>query len=490
MHKDKITNIYNQFIEDYGFLIKPFICFLIIYTLAIFPIIRANFNYIDDLGRVANGAAGWGSVYGRYLSDFLASFVHAGRYLTDISPLPQMIAVICLSLASTIIVYIFSSSKKISIFSMLAVIPLGLSPYFLECLSYKYDAPYMALSVLVSIVPILFIFKKKILLFITTILCTIIMCTTYQASSGIFPLLVLFYLFYQWNTSKELSTKKIINSGVVAAIGYLTGLLLFKIFCVKEVVGRVSTKIIPLNHFISGFFKNLSQYYHYVLTDFREIWLLLIALLLISFVILAIYNSKRNKMLSSIVTILLLVISSLIMFGVYPALTIPLYDPRAMYGLGICLALLAIIVVKSDKIYIFTLIAIALSWSFFTFAFTYGNALAEQKRYTDFRIQLVINDLNDLEIMNKDNIKKLKIDGSINKSPIIENMLPHYSILNRLVPQTFGSGWHWSGSYFYGYFKLQNIEWSTDDFPPLPILKDTMYHTIYGDDNTIVVSLK
>ena len=69
-------------------------------------------------------------------------------------------------------------------------------------------------------------------------------------------------------------------------------------------------------------------------------------------------------------------------------------------------------------------------------------------------------------------------------------MLPHYSILNRLVPQTFGSGWHWSGSYFYGYFKLQNIEWSTDDFPPLPILKDTMYHTIYGDDNTIVVSLK
>lgn len=35
---------------------------------------------------------------------------------------------------------------------MIAVVPLGICPYFLECLSYQYDAPYVALSVLLCVV--------------------------------------------------------------------------------------------------------------------------------------------------------------------------------------------------------------------------------------------------------------------------------------------------------------------------------------------------
>lgn len=41
-----------------------------------------------------------------------------------------------------------------------AVVPLGLSPWFLECFSYKFDSPYMALSVLASVIP--FIFGRRI----------------------------------------------------------------------------------------------------------------------------------------------------------------------------------------------------------------------------------------------------------------------------------------------------------------------------------------
>lgn len=128
-------------------------------------------------------------------------------------------------------------------------------------------------------------------------------------------------------------------------------------------------------------------------------------------------------------------------YGLYPALQVPLFSPRAMYGVGAFLALIMITIVNAEKIYPAKVVCACLCWCFFVFAFTYGNALAAQKNYTDFRVQLVIEDLNELEIMNTEEIKKIQLSGNIGKAPVIRNMPQNYQMLNRLVPDTFGGGW-------------------------------------------------
>ena len=158
--KEKIIVFFNKII----FFLKKYYCPLIIIflllLLSISAILKADFKYADDLGRVVNGYRGWGN-FSRYLSNLFSIFLHADTYLTDISPLPQIFAIIIMALASIILIHLFSNGKKITFFNIIAVIPLTINPYFLECLSYKYDAPYMAISVLASIIPFLFYKKSK-----------------------------------------------------------------------------------------------------------------------------------------------------------------------------------------------------------------------------------------------------------------------------------------------------------------------------------------
>jgi len=135
--------------------IKPVLLMFGIYLLGIISIIRANFYFMDDVGRSVDAFRGWIAM-SRYVAEFLSVFIHADARLTDISPLPQLLAVFILAISSVLLVYVLNDSK-ITIAGLLASIPVGLSPYMLECLSYKFDAPYMALSVLASIVPFLFL---------------------------------------------------------------------------------------------------------------------------------------------------------------------------------------------------------------------------------------------------------------------------------------------------------------------------------------------
>ncbi len=52
---NKLNNKKEYFLKITKQYSKPFIILALIFLLAIYPIIRANFNYIDDIGRVAYG---------------------------------------------------------------------------------------------------------------------------------------------------------------------------------------------------------------------------------------------------------------------------------------------------------------------------------------------------------------------------------------------------------------------------------------------------
>lgn len=482
------TGLHN--FSENRFLVKSFAFLAIAYLIGISAILRADFYYIDDLGRTALGYTGW-ETFSRYLSVLSSYFIHAGRYLTDVSPLPQLIAVVIMAAAGVIVICVVTGKKRFPVFCLVAAIPMGLSPYFLECFSYRFDAPYMALSVFVSVFPLLFYRDNQVKYVLFSIFGTVCMCTTYQASSGIFPMLVAALCIKRWVNGEK--TADIIWFAVVSAVGYLAGLLLFRLVLMHEVVNYSSTTVAPASQLVSNAVKNFDQYISYWRRDFKTNWMILIACMCIGFVYVTVRDTKQNKLLTLLLSAVVLAVLLLLSLGVYPFLVAPLFSPRGMYGLGFFMALMGIWIADAPKAYPAKLACLALSWVFFVFSFTYGNALSVQSQYTDYRISSVINELLTSETLDADSSKLVRITGSIGYAPAIENMPQDYQMLNRLVPVTFSdSTWYWGGFGFENYYGLENItitdsnERMNED---LPLIADNVLHTIRGDDEYIWIDL-
>ena len=75
---------------------KAFCGLFIFSMLYIFPIILANFYYIDDLGRSISGDTFWEG-NGRPLASLLTIALNGGMPLMDVSPWMQIVSVIILS---------------------------------------------------------------------------------------------------------------------------------------------------------------------------------------------------------------------------------------------------------------------------------------------------------------------------------------------------------------------------------------------------------
>ncbi len=469
---------------------KSFGILMFVYIIGLSSLLRANFNYIDDMERVAKGSKGWDN-YSRYLSNFLSSFIHADTYLSDVSPLPQIIAIMLLTIAGIISYYVISEQTKFTLEFLIALIPLGLSPYFLECLSYKFDSPYMALSVLVSVMPLLFYRKNIFLYFIISVTGTIAMCTTYQASSGIFPMLVVLLCMKKWTQGEQID--KIFKLGILSFVSYLFGLIFFRLFIMHPLDSYASTSVAPINQLLITTYKHLIKYYTLIKSDLKKEWIFLIILLELLFIYNSIHNTSRKKLYVFLISIMTLFIMHLLSFGIYPLLEKPSFSPRGMYGFGVLITFIGIYVITINKNIIGKFICFSLSWGFFVFAFTYGNALYVQRTYVDFRINLVIEDLNNMELFTTDDIKTVQISGTCGLSPVLENMPQDYQILNRLVPVTFRGYWYWGQYGFFNYYGIKNIISDTTidmEKKDYPIIKDTMYHTIKGIDNHILIELK
>lgn len=442
------------------------------------------------MGRVANGYKGWDD-FSRYTSDFLSGFMHAGDYLTDVSPLTQAVATLELAIASIVAVYVIAGQRSLTVWLVAAVLPLGLSPYFLECLSFKYDSPYMALSVLASVLPLLLMRRGRLAYGMAVIVCEIIVCTTYQAASGILPLLVIVVALRQWCSG--CSTREVLSFVLFSAGAYLAALAIFKLFIMQPTSSYLPKTLPPLVELPMTFFDHLKSYVKLVLSDFKKLWIVLMALVMFAFVWVMVRDTKRNRFATLAVTLGGLTLMVCLTFGVYPALDYPLFAPRAMYGVGALIAFPAIAVASSRHVLGGKMVILALSWCFFVFSFTYGNALCVQSQWVDFRIASVIDDLNDLEEFSTDEPKVIQIKGSVGYSPILRNQPQDYQMLNRLVPVTFQGEWLWGIAGFAQYYGLPNAKVEVFDGSfgeSLPLLQDGAYHAIYGDGERFLIVLK
>ncbi len=470
---------------------KAVLLLFLVYAVGISAILRANLYYQDDAGRAAYGYKDW-DYFGRYLSTGMSTFVHMGNYLADAAPMPQLLAMGILAVSAVLMLYIVYDRTAFSFWELAAAVPLGLNPYFLECVSFRFDASYMAVSVLAGILPLLYRRRNTVAYLFVSMLGILAVCTSYQSATGIYPMLVILLALRMWNQGT--SFKETVLFCLKSVAGYGLGLVYFKLVIMKPAdAGYVSNALPEAKNLLGNTLDNLKQYFSYVASDFQAFWLGLVLLMAVFFVILSVCTSRRKKLSALAMATAALAMMTLLCFGIYPVLAATLFAPRAMYGFGVLIVLLGITAAEGRGQICAKVPVVVLSWAFFVFAFIYGNVLNLQEEYTEFRIQLVIEDLNDMEVFTSDAPVTVQISGSIGKTPILDNMPQDYEMLHRLVPETFSGEDDLTQYRFFCYYDLRNVQQDNGiDLRErnLPVIKDTMYHTIRGAEDLILIELK
>jgi len=492
----KVTHEIKECLSEIDFrsFRKPVIIMSVIYLLGILTIMRANFLYKDDVLYAVSGYREWYN-WSRYFIVFLSYFVQPEISMTDISPIPQLLAVLVLAVSSVLLVYVLSD-KKITLVSLLASIPLGLSPFFLECLSYKFLAVYFALSILVCIIPFLFIARKKAF-FVCSVIGLLIMCMTYQAASGIYLIITLALSFNDWNGKRKDNREILLFLGQ-AVLSFCTAMVIFKLFLMRaNSAYDISNAMFSITQIIPGTLDNIKTYTMNINHDLSLIWKAGIVLVFVLFIIKSTYRSGQKKPASFFASILVISLSFIASYGAYSLLMKPLYADRAMFGFGVFLSILCVYVVSDFK-KIAVITVLALNWCFFTFAFSYGNALADQKRYASFRADILLQDLSAL-YPDKDKDKIIiQLSNTIGFTPAVKNIAKHNPIIYRLLSQDeCWDNYYFFVHYNYAPFSTANLKIVIREGEPyidfntldLPIVKKTYYHTIRSDGKRVLVEL-
>ena len=497
---NKCGSQFKIWCHDNRFLLKPFLVFLAVYLVAFSAMLIANVHYADDVARTVSGYPGW-SAFSRYIDTVASYGLFADTYLTNIAPLPQLIAIF-MSAASSLIVVCVVSGREIFkkrwtewIWRVVATTPLVLCPYFLECMAYQYDAVYMALSVLFVVLPLAFRKRSRLLYMVVLSVGMLGACMTYQASLGIYLTLVIFLTIKDWNEAENGKAGESLKFAVWSAGGFLASLLFFQKFLMRVRDVYVSNEVPEASSFFLQFTKHMEQYFRLLTSDFRALWLGLMILIAVGAGVLFIVRSKRNKILASVVALVGIIAMTLAAYAPYSVLEKPLFATRAMYPIGGCVAALGIYAV-SGKFRKAVLMPVAiLAWCFFVFALTFGNMLKEQNDYRNMQVGMVMSDLNEILPEMEEGTKTLVVRGQIGFSPVVQNTpKDRYRILRRLLGPTFGKDvpWmahqlSWTGMPGLMYDAQKAIEGDEDE---MEVLRETAFYTIRGDKTTIVVEFK
>lgn len=485
---------------------KPFLIVFSIYCFSMLALWRANVSFIDDVGRAPIGY-GWTSDFNRYSSSFLSFFlINMNLKLADLSPYTQILAMAFLAISSIIITYVLCE-KKIKTVPLILTTLFGLTPMAITCWSYKFDAPCMALAVLASVMPFIFwpsekASKKSWIKFLTiSLLCLIIMWTSYQAFSGVYVVMVIAIVIRDLLNSNKF--KETLLRALICVVPYLLATIIFK-FCFPEVHGYRPTEMFAISELIPGIFHNLALFGDALCSWFTVIWKVAILGLFIATLASFYIFSKKTKVAKLVDVfigacgVLLCVVFS---FGAYLVLDGPEVLPRALVGFGISLAIMGVfatrnLTVKNPKI-LLAAPGLLLLYLFIVFSFAYSNALADQQRYGDFRNDLMVSDLSHLYSNHEELAsKKLQIQGQIGLSAVAQHVANEYPVTNLMID----IAQQGLSEHVWGTKRFQfNYNIGVENFPDnngrldcstMPVKLDTYYHEIRAEGEYICVILK
>lgn len=291
-----------------------FILFFILNVLAFSAVLRANYPYRDDVRVVLNNNEEWHQS-GRLFSYILSEIYYFGMQ-ADSSPFFQVTAIFVLSLAGLSLLYCFK--KDSNCLYLLCFMPICLSPYILESLSYKFCSLWVAISVFILVMPFVALrsVENKKLVFGAAFAAVFLALNTYQPSFGVFLCIFVYSLLVCLRGDEE---NRFFRRGqFFLALGALTALAAY--FVEIKYFFPVTSQWGKSHSAMSGgdlsrlqvFIRNSIVYYHYLMSDWNKSifeYVLIVniyVMIIVSIRKIFLKNNMLNGVLKSIAFIIML----------------------------------------------------------------------------------------------------------------------------------------------------------------------------------------
>lgn len=493
--KKNLFNTCSSYIKDNRY---KFTLIFLIYFTTILSIGIVNYPYIDDSLRQLTGFTGFAEHYSRWGSEISSWIVQGSRHLTDMGLTTHILTAIILAISSIITIFMLND-KKFSWVAAACSTLIGLNPWFLQCISFRFDSPYMALSILASIVPFLWWDKNKKSFFIMSVLCIFLMCNTYQSSSGIYIVMTIALIFKDLTSNHSL--KNNYKKYSLSIMAYILGMVFYTIEThFNEHLSERGdiVKVANLREFPSTIIRNLKSYFKNIYNQSAKIWIVLFILIVLLFIISYIIKSEINYIKNSLFIFLYLSLGSIFSYGVYLIFNMDLTTngaPRYYYGFGVFVAI-TLIILSNRKIH-FSILNLTKNMLLFTFVYyifsfnlTYASMLIYQKE--EFERQSVIF-TNDIKNIVNEQRKTIYANKLFKDSPVFANTARNYPILYKLIDSN--STIYWPHVMLFNTYSGLNVNISSFDFSKFDQSNKKLeisnhYYDIFTDDNSIFVFMK
>ncbi|MFK4567692.1 glucosyltransferase domain-containing protein [Enterococcus sp. UD-01] len=411
---------------------------ILIYQAAILAIGVVNFPYMDDTVRQRVGNTDFASTYSRWGSEIGSWLVQGSRHLTDMGLVTPILTGFILAAASIIVVYTLNN-QKLRVLPLVVSTLIGLNPWFLQCVSFRFDSPYLALSVFCSVLPFLWWEKQRGWFFGLSVLSIFMMCNTYQASSGIYIVMVL-----------ALSLKTLLADNafvpllkkiITAAGAYILTMLLYflEMKLHPELAQRGNNVVIAsITEIPKTFLANSRMYPHTILDQSTKVWVILFVLLMIAFIVTGVQKANVQPAKALLFLALYLVLGAILSYGVFLIFPekLAIAAPRYAYGFSVFATITFLLLLENLETYPWLRLATKgiiclLCYYLLSFPFIYASSLHYQKEAFERQSVILAEDLKQVVSADTKNVYATML---FKDSPVFINTARNYPILTDLVP--------------------------------------------------------
>ncbi|QCE32706.1 hypothetical protein FAI41_03425 [Acetobacteraceae bacterium] len=414
--------------------------FSLIIGLFIWPIIHAGVFFADDYQRALEGNVSMATC-GRYLAELFLISTSFSPALYSVAPLFQMLSVPVLAFALMQFSFALAWDRR----SSLLVLPfIVCTPFFLQNLSYCFDAITMSLALACAIFP--FCFQGKYKYGFATF--SLLVCLNfYQAAlNSFFILLVLLSLMKLLEKKEEKILSVIVFFSKYLLLA-LFALVLYKIenfLLFPLLAGDHAREYAVMSLSPASLCQAVEMFWHYCFVECNKglvAWILSFAVICglgRFFYRLVTLENKKEALCASFLALFLLFFAFISIAGPMALLAKPLIVPRVMIGMGAFIALgMTFLVHYPSSFKGFEKCAFALAGismlGVMVGAFAYGSALGMQTKYEEQLRDHLAEDLYALHVTTDHLIVGLLLFSKPPLAPYVKNTLRSFPwILNDL----------------------------------------------------------
>ncbi len=374
--------------------------FMVLSFVYIYPLVHADYAYIDDNWRALHQAQDAWRNQGRILLEVLHRFLTFTGGTTNIFPLPLLMSVFALALAMTRLTLWYFARP--CIFSCLVVLPVLCNPFFLGNLTYQFDGPGMVFAVVAIIYALTCGVEHAICRSLVSALLIAVSLSLYQPTLTLFVGLAI--VEYVCGVKNRMSTREALSLVAQRIAQLIVGCLIYALTAYQMAVDRRR----GFSVFDAGWFEVAGQKLFFAMEQvyllinsgaiFFTVFLLVGAALAFVFFMRNIFDMKGGVASKFIVAVLYLLGPLILLLsipGVMLFLAEPNLDARTYFGFSAVLVFILFLNYEGlGRVFSVARWVLVIPILFmFAFCYAYGQVIIAKKELEMAMAQYIAKDI-------------------------------------------------------------------------------------------------